>query len=368
MNLLRRILLAALLAVAPAAACRPPEQPRPAGTAPRKPRVTAFTAAPRDVEYVVEATGTIEAIEEISIPARVAGIADRVSFKEGDAVTPSTVLAEIDLDRYRLGEERARAELERAQAQAELAETLLANREKLYEEGRRQGKEWVTEEQMVTWRSDARKARADVQRARVELELARLNHRDARVRPPLAGLIHRKLISTGDYVRPETVLATMLNVSTLHVRFTVTELEAARLAPGQEVGFTVRTEPGREFRARLFHVSQKADPVTRAVECRGEILPPAVGLRPGAFARVRAVTARQPSLVVPERAILPTERGFLVYELVEGRAAARPVRLGLRIEGSVEILEGLRAGARIAADGAASLRDGAEVDIVEGTP
>lgn len=366
MNHLFRAALAALLAAAPAS-CRPPEQPRPAGTAARKPRVTAVTVAPREVEYVVEATGTIEAVEEISIPARVTGIVDRVAFKEGDAVTPETVLAEIELDRHRLGEERARAELERARAQAELAETLLANREKLYEEGRRQGKEWVTEEQRVTWRSDARKARADVERARVELELARLNHRDARVRPPLAGLINRKLVATGDYVRPETVVATMLNVSALHLRFTVTELEAARLAPGQEVGFTVRTEPGREFRARLFHVSQKADPVTRAVECRGEVSDGA-GLRPGAFARVRAVTGRQTSLVVPERAILPTERGFLVYELADGRAAARPVRLGLRLDGNVEILEGLRAGARIAADGAASLRDGAEVEIVEGAP
>jgi RND family efflux transporter MFP subunit len=359
--------LAALLAAAPAA-CRPAEQPRPSAAAARKPRVTAFVVAPREVEYAIEATGTIEAVEELSIPARVAGIVDRVAFKEGDAVTPSSVLAEIEIDRYRLGEERARAELERAKAQAELAETLLANREKLYEEGRRQGKEWVTEEQRVTWRSDARKARADVERARVELELARLNHRDARVRPPLAGVIHRKLVATGDYVRPETVVATMLNMSALHLRFTVTELEAARLAPGQEVGFSVRTEPGREFRARLFHVSQKADPVTRAVECRGEIAPDGAGLRPGAFARVRAVTGKQTSLVVPERAILPTERGFLVYELADGRAAARPVRLGLRLDGQVEILEGLRAGARIATDGAASLRDGADVDIVEGAP
>jgi membrane fusion protein (multidrug efflux system)/multidrug efflux system membrane fusion protein len=358
----------AVLLVLLASACKPPEQPRPAGAHLRKPRVTASEVARRPVEYVVEATGTIEAAEEISIPARVAGILDAVSFKEGDAVTPDTVLAEIEVDRHRLGEERARAELDRARAQATLSDTVYKNRLALYEEGKKQKKEWVTEEQMATWRADLEKAKADLKRSEVDLELARKNHQDARVRAPLAGVVNRKLVSRGEYVKGETVVATMLNVSTLHVRFTVTEVQAARLRPGQDIEFGVRTAPGASFKARLFYMSQKADAATRTVECKAEVTAPSEALRAGTFAAVKAVTGRQESIVVPERAVLPTERGFMILVLEESRVRHRPVRLGLRVPGGVEVTEGLETGVRIVSDGGSGLRDGLEVEIAGPPP
>jgi multidrug efflux system membrane fusion protein len=328
--------------------------------------------APREIEYVFDAPGSIEAAEEISIPASVSGIIDAVNFKEGDAVDEKTVLVEIEVDRYRLGEERAKADLDRAQAQSELAETLLNNRVKLYEEGKKQNKEWVTEEQMATWRADARKAKADVERARVDLELARRNHRDARVRSPIRGLINRKLVSRGEFVKAETVVATILNVGTLHVRFTVPELEASRLSPGREIQFTVKSAPAVTFTAKVFYMNQKADPVTRTVECKALVPERSEALRAGYFAQVKVVTEKQRGLAVPERAISHTERGFVLYVVTPGKdgpvARARPVKLGLRLDGEVEITEGLKEGEKVVVDGALTLRDGAAVDVVAAPP
>jgi RND family efflux transporter MFP subunit len=356
--------VAAAVLVVALAACKPPEQPKASGAHLRKPRVTAAVAAARELESAVEAPGTLEAAEEISIPARVAGLLDAVRFKEGDAVDESTVLAEIELDRHRLYEERAQADFDRARAAAVLAETVYKNRLVLYEEGRRQKKDWVTEEQMATWKADADRARAEQERYRVELDLSRRNHRDARVRAPLKGLINRKLASKGEYVKPETVLATMLNLSTLHLRFTVTELEAARLAPGLDCAFTLRSAPGRTFTAKLFHLSQKADSVTRSVECKAEVASRDEAFRAGLFAQVRVSTGRRKGVVVPERAVVPSDRGFTVFVIDEARkASGRSVRLGLRVPGGVEIAEGLEAGARIAVDGAPALRDGLQVEI-----
>lgn len=364
---MRKLLILLLVA-----GCKPTEQPRPAGQHVRKPRVTTIEAAAREIEYSIEAPGSIEAAEEISVPASVSGIVDAVNFKEGDAVDPVKILVEIEVERYRLGEERAQAELDRACAQWELAETLLANRTKLYEEGKKQSKDWVTEEQMAIWRADARKAKADVERARVDLELARRNHRDTRVRPPIKGLINRKMVSRGEFVRAETVVATILNVGTLHVRFTVPELEASRLVPGQEIRFQVRSAPGTMFRARLFYLNQKADPVTRTVECKAEVLDRSDVFRAGYFAQVRTVTGKQRSLAVPERAILHTERGFVLYVVGESKegpiALARAVRIGLRVDGEVEIVEGLREGERVIVDGALTLRDRASVELAGAPP
>lgn len=357
-----RILLGLLLLSATASGCRPTEQPRPSGIHLRKPRVAVAEATAREIEYVVEAAGSVEAREEISIPARVSGILDAVRFQEGDAVGEETVLAEIEVERYRLGEERAKAEFDHARAQAELAETVYRNRLALHEEGKKLKKEWVTDEQMAVWRADLEKARADQERSRVDLELAARSHRDARVRPPIRGLINRKLVSKGEFVKPETVVATILNLETLHVRFTVPELEASRLAPGQEITFSVGST-NAAFKAKLFHLNQKADAFTRAVECKAEVQGRDNALRAGTFATIRTVTGRQAGIIVPERAVLPTERGFIVSVVEQGRVKHRIVTPGLRIDGGIEIRKGLGTGEKIIVDGGAGLREGMEVDV-----
>lgn len=370
--MIRRPILSLCLSVSSlflsVSACRPTEQPRPAGPPSRRPKVTVAEAAAREIEYVIEATGSIEASEEISIPARVSGVIDSVNFKEGNAVDDRTVLLEIEVEKFRLGEEKTQAECERARAQAELAERLYGNRLKLYEEGKKQQKDWVTEEQMATWLADAKKAKADLERAKVELELARRDHRNARVRSPIRGLINRKLVSTGEFVRAETVVATILNISTLHVRFTVPELEASRLTPGQEILFSVRSAQDRTFKGRLFYLSQKAEQATRSVECKAEVLEMSDAFRAGYFAQVRIVTGRQRSVAVPERAIVHSDKGFVVYATDGKKAFARPVKLGLRVDGLVEIVDGLREGERVVVDGALALRDGADVEIAAGGP
>ena len=115
---MNRLFLAALLI--PASCGKAPAGPGPRAAS--KPKVTASLPTVQEVEFAVDAVGSVEASEEISIPARVSGPVDRVSFKEGDVVTGATTLAEIDVERFRLAEARAKAQMDRAQSQAALAE------------------------------------------------------------------------------------------------------------------------------------------------------------------------------------------------------------------------------------------------------
>jgi multidrug efflux system membrane fusion protein len=187
----RLFLLLALVGCSPGV-----EVPKSAPKPPvRKAKVTIAAAVECDIVSAVQAAGSIEASEEISIPAQVTGVLDSVAFKEGDVVDVSKVLAEIDLERFALAVTRATAELDRAKAQAELAETLYTNRLKLYEEGKKREKEWLTEEQMAQWRADLAKAKADVSRVTADLDLAKRDLKRASVRSPIAGIINRKLVS-----------------------------------------------------------------------------------------------------------------------------------------------------------------------------
>ncbi len=353
------------------------ESPKPPGGAggaakppARKARVTVATATARDIVAVVEASGSIEASEEISIPAQVTGVIDSVSFKEGAVVDEKTVLVEIDLEKFRLAVARAKAECDHADAQTVLMQTLYDNRLKLFEEGKRLKKEWLTEEQMAQWSADLAKAKADVARATVDQDLAKRELARAQVRSPIAGLINRKLVSKGEYVRVDTIVATILNVTPMHVRFSVPEIEASRLVKDQEVEFAVRSVPDQVFKAKLFYLNQKADASTRTTECKAEILGDASKLRPGFFATVTVTVkaGQRKGIVVPERAVLPTERGFVVFRLNGTKAVQVVVKLGLRTKDGIEIVEGIAEGAQVAVDGATAVRDGMDVEVVTEPP
>ena len=97
-------------------------------------RVLRVAVAPvtiKDVTYTIEAVGSIEAREEVQVVAGVEGVVASVRFREGDAVTPSTVLATIDPERFRMLAERAKANLDKMNAQHRQALADLKRREDL---------------------------------------------------------------------------------------------------------------------------------------------------------------------------------------------------------------------------------------------
>ena len=359
------ILLAGCSGGANGAAEKTPPKPAAGGPA-RILRVATQRAAVRDVTYTVEAVGTLESKEEVRIVAGVEGLVTGVRFTEGDAVTPSSVLATIDPERFRVQAERAKANMDKVQAQHAQSLSDLRRRQELLEHT----PPLVSQEEVERARQEAERLRASVDEARAQFELADLDQRRSIVRPLVAGTINSKSVVTGQHVESKDVLATLSDISTLHVRFKVSEQESVRLRDGMQVRFTTTTRPGREYTARLFHISSSADPATRMVECLAKVDNAGGDLKPGFFAEVKAdVESKKNVVVIPERAILSTDRGFVVFEVVDGKAAERRVNLGLRTkDGAVEIASDLRQDAEIVTDGGDILRDGAPVQVVAPAP
>jgi membrane fusion protein (multidrug efflux system)/multidrug efflux system membrane fusion protein len=340
------------------AAPKPAAAPSPS----RVPRVATAPAAVRDVTYTVEAVGSIEAREEVQVVAGVGGVVTSVRFREGDVVTPATVLATIDPERYRMLAERAKANLDKINAEYQQAVADLKRREELL----KHAPPLLSEEEVERARQDAERLRASVAEARSEFELADLDRQRSVVHPLVPGVINSKSVATGQHVEDNAVLATLVDARTLNVRFRVSERESARLRDGAEVRFTTAGRPGKDFTARVFHVSSTADPASRMVECLARVDNPGGVLKPGFFAEIRAdVESHRGAVVVPERAVLSTDRGFVVFEVVDGKAVERRVALGLRTkDGGIEIASGLKPDAQVVTDGGDVLRDGAPVQVV----
>lgn len=365
MKSLTRFLILALLAALPSG-CGNKSESKGSFSRPKFiPKVTAREVLVKNVVYSFEAVGTLEAVEHVEIPARVSGVVDRIRFVEGDQVTPESVLAEIDIERFQLEARRAKAALSQAEIDLKNAQNTYQRRMAL----RRENKGWVTEEELETHETALEKAIAFREQMLAQYKLARKNLKDARIRPPIDGFIDRKDIDTGEYVAAGATVATLRNLSSLNLTFHVPETESGRIRIGQDVMFQVTPFPEKTYAAQIFFISSSADPVTRLVECKARIEKPDTALKPGFFATLEIQTENHAdAVVIPEEAIRPSEKGFTVYVLQEGpdgmQARSRIVALGLRSGPEVEILSGLSRGETIAVLGSDALHDGARVEIV----
>ena len=358
------IVLLVLLASAgckPRGPCAAPGAP--GGAVKRMFPVEVQPVATEDVQYTIDAVGSLEPQEEVRVTARVSGVVEKVYFEQGTKVTLDTILAEIDRTRHRLLADRAKASHEKSVADLKKAEIILQNRQEL----KKKDPGYVSDEEIATLTSQLNSARAAAAEARSSFDLAAQDLEHSQVRSLITGTINTKDVSTGQYVTLGAPLASIVDESKLKLRFKVSETEsvkiAAMLGGGRRVGFSVRPLPGKTFQAELLYISPQANPQTRTVECLAIVENRGSILKPGFFATVRAVVeTREKAVVVPDSAILPTEHGFLAFVVKDGKARQRSVRAGLFVrEGALEILEGLLPGDVLVVSGTAALRDGVDV-------
>ena len=316
----------------------------------------------RSLVYSVTAVGSVEAFEKIQVTARVAGAIDRVLFSEGGFAASDQVLVEIETERYRLAVESSQAAYEKAEASKAEAEAGLKRRETVIT----QNPGLIPGEEVETWRTKVLTAASDVAEKRSALNQAKLNLRDAFVRAPISGIIQTRTVQTGQYVQTGTVLATLVRRDPLLLRFKVPERDAARIKPGQEARFRVR-EDSREFTAKVVHVAESADDVSRLVDVTANINDPSDRtLRPGSFAEITVpVSSTREAAVIPVSAVRPSERGFIAFVVEGDKAVERILTLGMKsADGQVEVLSGLKVGEVLVVRGSEALQNGVTVRMI----
>lgn len=319
--------------------------------------------ATRDLAYEVHALGSLEAEELVQITAEVPGAVKEVLFHAGDRATRDTILVRIDPDRYRLEAERAAAAERRAVADSDRARSDLHRRETLARE------QLLAEEELDRARQEARRLSAEAAVARAGTEIAQQNLRRSEVRPARSGEISTRTVDTGQFVQVGNVLATLVDLGRLRLRFKVSDSESLKIREGQPVSFRVASLGDVTFNARVYQVGDSADPTTRQVEILAWVKNPG-SLKPGVFAEVTLATGtRRGAIAVPESAVRASERGFIVYAVEGGVAREKPVTIGLRTgDGSVEIVSGLKVEETIVVDGSDRLANGMPVELGRPTP
>ncbi len=290
--------------------------------------------------------GTIEASEAVTIVSEVDGIVRELPFREGDEIGRGALIARLEDD------ERV-AELLRAEA-------VLEQRKSSWERVRN------VVEQGAGAAQDLDDARAALQVAKADVDLAKARLAKTRIVAPFSGVVGPRDPSPGAFLRAGAPIVELARVSEMEVTFSVPERYAAELNRDAEVTVSTPAWPGYRVTGRVHVVDPNVDPRTRAVRVIARLPNPDRRFLPGMSANVSAVLAQRASAVtIPAEAVFAEGDQFLAYAVQDdGTVLPVPVKLGTRLAGAVEVLEGLEPGGKVVRAGHQKLYPGAKVMAV----
>lgn len=330
-------------ASAPAAAGRPGA---PAGGARAMGPVPVEVSVARadTVIDVITATGQIEAMQSIELRPDVDGRLVEIFVREGALVAAGAPLFKVD-------DAELKAQVDRAEAERDLSEQALARTKQL-----------LAEKAAAT--ADVERAEASARSARAQLDLLKLRLERTTVRAPWAGVAGARFVSVGDYVTQSSRLITLQTINPQRAAFQVPERYAEQLKVGQSVVFRVAALAGKDFVGRVDFVDPRVEQPARTITVKAVVANPRRELQTGMFIEARLETSRRDrAVLVPEEAVLALPTGNFIWVVQGDTPERRPVKLGARQPGFVEILEGVAEGESVVVGGAERLTPGSKVRI-----
>jgi len=176
---------------------------------------------------------------------------------------------------------------------------------------------------------------------------------------PISGIVIKKEVTEGMYVKTGTPIYTIADLSRLWVILEAYESDLHAITLGQTVEFSAEAFPGKQFTGRVSYIDPMVDNRTRTVRVRLNIDNPGFLLKPGMFVRAVAksrttdVAGTQP-LLIPTSAPLMTGKRAIVYVQLpdkEGAYEGREIVLGPRRGDSYEVTSGLAEGELVVSRG-----------------
>jgi Cu(I)/Ag(I) efflux system membrane fusion protein/cobalt-zinc-cadmium efflux system membrane fusion protein len=191
--------------------------------------------------------------------------------------------------------------------------------------------------------------RYDVPDAEIaQLEKTGAASREIGIESPVSGYIIERNAFPNAYVQPETRLYTIADLSTVWVYANVPQSNVGRLKPGDRAEVSVDAYPGRKFSGRIDQILPEVDAATRTVRVRLVMSNPGVVLKPGMYVNVNIAAPLGRQLVIPASGVLQAgTRQIAFIDRGQGSLEPREIETGLRLDDSVVVLKGLKAGDRI---------------------
>lgn len=269
----------------------------------------------------ITVSGTIKPAEETVLFSEISGRVIKINLPEGKTVKKGTLLVKFFDDDLQ-------AQLQKAKAQLQLTKQTLGRQSELIKiNGISQSDLDLTVLQMNTIKGDI-----DVLTAQI---------RKTEIIAPYDGVLGLRNISLGAVVSPSLPLATIREVQTLKIDFSVPEKYSQEVKVGSIIKFVVNDDD-QEFDAKIIATEQGIDASTRNLKARAQIISSNSKLTPGAFASIQLrIKNTKHAIIVPSQSIIPQGNNKSLIICFQGKAKITKVKTGLRQTNGIEITEGI---------------------------
>ena len=319
--------------------------------------VTTVKVTAQKVAQTQALTGTLTPNRKSDVAADATGKVAAILVERGTLLPSGAAIVRLDRRSAALVEEEAAAQAGAAKAQLALAERECARAEKLWAEGAINGAEH--DRSLAQCAASRLQATAASARAR----LAGKSVGDAVVRAPFRGVVAERYVSEGEYVRPDTRVATLVEIDPLRLELSVPEAAVHALQKAAEVEFQVAAFPGETFHGKIRYIGPAVRRQSRDLLVEAVVPNKDRRLLPGMFATAQLAVGAGAQPVVPEAAIKHDSEVDRVFVVAGDRLEERLVALGPRLGDAVAVQSGLRAGEQVVAPVTSDLRDGARVRV-----
>jgi len=326
------------------------------------PQVVVDTVVQRDQPVYQEWIGTTQGNVNADIRPKVEGYLMRRVYQEGSYVQRGQLLCEIDPRQTQAQLRQAEANLEQARAGLTKSERDVQRFEPLAAE------KALSQQELDNARSARSAAQATVGALQAAVEQARLNLSWTRVTSPISGIAGLAQQQVGDLVGPQTVLTTVSTVDPIRVEYKVSEQDYLQFRSDpamRNAQLELVLADGTLFphKGHILLTGREVDIKTGTITTIGLFPNPGNVLRPGQYAKVRAVTnVRRAALLVPQRAVNELQGIEQVAVVGAGDVVSiRTVKTGERVGSEWIINEGLQPGDRVIVEGFARVKSGMKV-------
>jgi membrane fusion protein (multidrug efflux system) len=333
-----------------AAAAQPPRE----AAAPIRVQTAAVTQRP--VPDFLTLTGTLRASHESDVAADVSGKVVATYVERGQAVKQGQTIATVDARTAALAANAAEAQAKVAQSQLEEARRECERVKHLLDTGAISQAEFDRQTAQCTTQQWSAAA-AEAQQKTASKLLG-----DANIRAPFTGFVGERYVNVGQYVQPNTRVASVYSPDPLRLELTVPEANVAIIAQDMSVNFTVTAFGDQLFAGSVKYISPNIRESTRDLVIEAVVPNADLKLKPGMFAVAKIRLGEKPRAVVPKNAVVQDESGARAYVVASGVVQERNVQLGETAGDVVAVLDGVKAGENVVIAPGADVRDGAKVE------
>jgi membrane fusion protein, multidrug efflux system len=344
----------ALLCALPLVACKKPEAQatKPAEKVAPPVEVETGKVERRAMPNVVTLLGNVGPDQQSEVAANVTGRVVLAPIERGQAVKVGQTLVMVDSKAANLSASAAASQAELADTQSRQARLDCERSDRLHDQNA------IGQAEYDRQRSQCKAQELQANAARAQAELSAKLASDALVRAPFTGVIGERYVNAGEYVQPNTKVASMYSTDPVRITISVPERGVSLVRAGVTLQAQVSAYPDKLFPATVQYVSPALRTAQRDLLIEAKAPNPEGLLRPGMFATVQASLGDEKVATVPDDAIRIEGDVRRLFVAQNEHAFEVVVRTGISREGRTVIYEELEEGTTVIRKPAPTLRDG----------